>query len=354
MCGMQNISTIPPDGNESRALSPAITIGPIGIAAGQGLHTNGDLAERFNTAPEVITRKTGIESRPIAGPDVRPKDLALQAVESLRAGAEFDPSALAMIIVSSSSISQVCPPVACEILAAISARGPVPSQIMAFDIMATCTGWLYGLTLACDYLDRPAMTGRTALIVTTEIFSQGIRADDFGAQVSFGDAATATLVWRESPAATGVVGQTGWMRMRRPLCFSAPDKAGALWGPPLNMDAKMKLNGSALREASLPALVEGLEAALADAGLVPADLSAILAHQSNHRVLADLAAAMGVPANLMATNLRNRGNTSSSALPLLIHDLRQHQPEMFASGANVGFTAFGGGFTYGGAIAKVL
>ncbi len=120
-------------------------------------------------------------------------------------------------------------------------------------------------------------------------------------------------------------------------------------------------------------MAKGLRAALTKAGLSADDLRLILAHQSNHRVLADLAAEMGVPADIMASNLRLRGNTSSSALPLLLHDIRTAGPvvpvgtdrnaystatngvsEALLPGSYLGFTAFGGGFTYGGAIGQVL
>ncbi len=322
------------------------------MAVGQLCLTNDELAERFDTTPEVILRKIGIESRPLAAAGVAPKDLALQAVEPLMADPAFDPADLSMIIVASSSISQTCPSMACEVLAEIQKRHTGAPDIMAFDIMATCTGWLYGITMAFDHLNHTPFRNKAVLLVTSEVFSQGIAKDDFAAQASFGDAATATMLW--GPEAQGEKAKgTGRLQMRRPFCFASADAQGALWGPPLNMEAKLKMDGYALRQASMPAMVKGLRAALDGAGIAAGDLASIIAHQSNQRVLADLAAELGVPSAVMASNLRFRGNTSSSALPLLLHDLRAGAG-IPAAGLDIGFTAFGGGFTYGGAVARVL
>lgn len=345
--------------HEPDVVSPFITIGDISVAVGELCLTNDELAERFGTTPEAIFRKIGIESRCLVAPDVTPIDLALRAVEELIVNPAFDPADISMIIVASSSIAQVCPSVACEVLAHIQKRRPSAPDIMAFDILATCTGWLYGLTLACDHLNYGPFRKKGVLLLTTEVFSQGIARDDFGAQVSFGDAATATVVWGPEAQPSAVLGK-GYLHMKRPHCFARADNEGALWGPPLNIDAKLKMDGHGLRQAVLPAMAQGLRVALADAGLGVGDLGLIVAHQSNQRVLNDLAAEMGVAANVMASNLRFRGNTSSSALPLLLHDLRQAgtdsnaYPTLLKPGSDIGFTAFGGGFTYGGAVAKVL
>lgn len=339
--------------------APAVTVGPVSVAVGGLTTTNEALAERFERAPEVILRKIGIESRPLAPADMTPKALALEAVAPLLDDRGFDPAALAMIVTTSSSITQVCPPVSCEVLSAIARRFPATPPAMAFDILATCTGWLYALSLVSDHLHQPAHRAGAALIVTTEIFTQGLADDDFAAWASFGDAATATLVYGPD-APQGA--RPGFIQVRRPVNFARPDTQGALWGPPLRMAERMKMDGYAVRQHSMPAMAEALRAALADAGLSAGELRAVFAHQSNHRILAELAAELGVDPALVPSNLRFRGNSSSSALPLLLHDLRTAESaapgavvgSLPAAGSLVGFTAFGGGFTFGAAIGRML
>jgi 3-oxoacyl-[acyl-carrier-protein] synthase-3 len=377
--------------NNTSVARPGVTIGPITIATGALATTNDDLAERFGRPSDVIYRKIGIHSRPLAAPDMAPKDLATQATLKLFDNPVFNPADLAVIITASSSVLQVCPPVSCEVLAAITARRPDTPPVMAFDIMATCPGWLYAIALATDHLHQPRNRAKTALIITTEIFTQGLAEDDFGAWASFGDAATATVLYGpdvrlEQPmpppalmtAPPGTAPDTApghpYIAIDRPLTFARPDTVGALWGPPLRTTKFMHMDGPAMRAESMPTMALALREALADAELTAADLDLVLAHQSNQRILADLAAELPFDPVSMPTNLPYRGNTSSSALPLLIHDMRaasaapasQAQdyllvpnqpgatPAPLMRGQNVGFTSFGGGFTYAAAIGKVL
>jgi len=343
----------PPD-----TLAPAVTVGPITAVTGSLTTTNEALAERFGTSPEVIFRKIGIESRPLAAPGVAPKHLAIDAARKLFDHPGFDSQSLAAIVTASSSITQVCPPVSCEVLAVITKELGPPPPLMAFDIMATCAGWLYALQFVCDHLHQPANRARTALVITTEIFTLGLDENDFGAWASFGDAACATLVYGpDCELPSQMDGQVApLISVRRPLNFSRADTDGALWGPPLGTPDRMKMNGSALRQVNMPAMAEALRAAVADAGLATGELDAILAHQSNLRILNDLAAELGISPEIMPHNLKHRGNTSSCALPLLIHDLRQSRPapSFLEAGSRLGFTTFGGGFTFSGAVGQVL
>lgn len=329
-----------------------VIVGPITTAIGTECTTNVELAERFGTTPDVLLRKTGIESRPRAAAEISPRDLAMQAAESLISNPGFDPGALSMVIVSSSTIGQACPSVACDILGMIQTRFPQQQDIMAFDIMATCAGWLYGLKLACDHMQNEPFRRGSALIVTTEVLSKVMAPDDFGTWVSFGDAATATLALGPDAVLPGGDGRRGFLGMKRPLAYSHGDVEMTLSGPPLGTGGYMQMNGGAVRQQSLPAMVKALHAALKVAGLKPEDLDAILAHQSNQRILADIGSAMGVAPELMVSNLRTTGNTSSSALPLLLNDLRNDG--RLNSGARLAFTAFGGGYTYAATTATVL
>lgn len=333
---------------------PGVVIGEIAAAVGPLTTTNEDLARRFGRPADLITRKIGIESRPLAPPDMDPKDLAILAARPLFENPAFDPARLSLIITSSSSINQVCPPVSCEVLAAMAAaREGVPS-VMAFDIMATCPGWLYALSLVCDHLNQPGNRARTALVLTTEIFTQGLDPDDFAAWASFGDAAAATLVY--GPDYEREPAGAGFLQMERPLTFARPDTADTLWGPPLRTSRFLRMNGPGMRAESMPAMAAALQAALEERELSTADLDAVFAHQSNYKILADLASFLEVAPERLPSNLAWRGNTSSCALPLLLHDSRAGLVEGFdlTTDQMVGFTSFGGGFTSASAIARVL
>lgn len=398
---------------------PALRIGPIAVATGQFSTTNDDLAARFGTSPEVILRKIGIVSRPICPPVLRPKELALRAARQIFNLDGFDAAALSLIITSSSTVGQVCPPVSCEVLHEISKAHESAPNAMAFDIMATCTGWLYALAIATDHLHQPGNRAKFALINTVEMFSLGFAEDDFGVWASFGDVATTTAVYgpeydarsippmqqTEAPGGEKIdISEVSaqHIMIARPQNFARPDTADSLWGPPAYTPYKLRMDGRELRNQSMPSMLEGLQAAMDVAGLSVENLDWVLAHQSNQRVLADLAAELGIAIEKVPTNLILRGNTSSSALPLLIHDHRIRKTSTpgsgtgggsttkaddaggsgvgavdggvdaatdaggagagvsanagvrFGTGDIIGLTAFGGGYTFGGAIGQIV
>lgn len=112
------------------------------------------------------------------------------------------------------------------------------------------------------------------------------------------------------------------------------------------------MDGRAVRALTVPCMARALREALADAALQPSQLARLLAHQTSHRILLDLAADLGLPPEKMASNLRQLGNTSSCTLPLLLRDLQASSA--LHPGEHIGLTAFGGGFTYGAAVARVI
>ncbi len=327
-----------------------IVVGPIVVVTGQSALTNAELAERFDTTPDEIFRKIGIESRPRVPPNTSPADLAWKAVAPLLDSPDFDPAALSIIIASTSTVEQVCPSIACVVLGHLQRYRPEIGA-PAFDILATCTGWLYALQLAHDHLQQPQARHGTALVITTEMLSPLVAPEDFGSCISFGDASTATLVFgpeAEHAPSPGVAP----IALRRPVISALGDLNRELTVPPMGTGSTIHMNGRAVRQHTVPAMARALRQAASEAGLTPADLAAVLAHQSNQRILTDLAAALDLPADALPSNMRMLGNTSSCTLPLLLNDQRAHNT--LAAGTHIGFTAFGGGYTFGAAVGKVL
>ena len=323
-------------------------IGAIASATGSLRLTNDELSQRFDMPASEIHRKIGITSRPVAPAGTTPADLAWQAVQQLLESGDLQPDQLSQIIVSTSTVNRVCPSIACDILARIQQQHP-QTRAMAFDMLATCTGWLYALRLAGDHLQHNAYRHGVALVVTTELLSPLVNPEDFGTSISFGDAATATLVHGPDAPRPAVAAP---IALHPPEVTAMGDSEQSIMVPAMNCTDKITMNGRAVRQLTVPAMAGMVQTALTHAGLTTADLAAVLAHQSNHRILADLAAALDLPADKVPSNMNHLGNTSSCTLPLLLADLRRQST--LQPGSHIGFTAFGGGYTFGAAVGKVL
>src|SRR5690606_31356391 len=99
-------------------------------------------------------------------------------VEGLISHPHFNPETLSMVILSSSTIGQACPSVACDALGLIQTKFPTTPDAMAFDLMATCAGWLYGLKLASGHLQNEPFRRGSVIIITTEVLSQVMAPED--------------------------------------------------------------------------------------------------------------------------------------------------------------------------------
>lgn len=308
-------------------------------ATGTAALTNDELVAAFpHVSADDIDRKIGIERRCKASSDEDALSLALRAVES---ALQADPHALDnldMIICSTSTVSRVCPSLACSIQAHLLQRKP-DLRAQAFDMLATCAGYLYGLQIAHDFLQQSPAS--RVLLVTTEHLAPLLDPQDFGSCISFADAATATLLGTNS---TGCV-----FELSRPLTFAQGDGDLSLTVPPIGQGT-IKLDGRAVRRVSVPGMVEALRAACQVADITPQDLRYLVAHQANQRVLEELGELLAVAPERVFSNIRNLGNTSSSTLPLCLRDLSDQG--LVRPGDILGLTAFGGGFTYGGAILR--
>ena len=329
---------------------PYAIIGPLATATGHLTRTNDELAERFDTKPEIILRKIGVETRPIAPREVTPLELAWQALEPLIDHPLFNPDDLSMIIVHTNSIVQACPSVACDLLGRIQDRYP-HLNVPAFDMMAACPGWLYALKTAIDHLQYGQHRAQSVLVITTETLSQVTNLEDFASAISFGDAATAAIVYGpDAPAAFTAF--PGAVRLDRPWISAHSDKDETMTCPIIGTGENITMKGSAVRQHTVPFMTKSLQQAAELSQLAISDLALVLAHQSNKRVLADLAAALEVDIEKVPSNIQHLGNTSSSTIPLLLADLRRQSA--LQPGTHIGFTAFGGGYTFGAAVGKVL
>lgn len=290
------------------------------------------------TGEEILLR-TGIESRRRLAEGESALTMAADAARIAIERQGLTIQEIDALICSTSTPLSVTPSMACLILHELC-RGKRPREIPAYDVLAACSGYLYALAAGFDFTrSRP---DARVLIVTTEAMSRVIDPVDFDTMVLFGDAATATILY--GPTARG----RAWVKLCRPILSARGEDGrvlslGASGGAPLRMDGR-RVFSEAVRQLSAMIL-----RVCGDAGLRVDDLDLIVPHQANGRILDAVRKRLGLTPDRIMNNLRHRGNTSSSSIPVALSELA----DRFQPGSKIGLTAFGGGFTSGAAILEV-
>ncbi|MBD3305058.1 transketolase, partial [candidate division KSB3 bacterium] len=233
------------------------------------------------------------------------------------------------------------PSMACLLLHALS-QGKKDTLIQAYDINAACSGYLYALQIAFDYLQsRPQAR---ILLVTTETLSRKVNRQDLATAPIFADGASATVLYGDAHL------DRLRARLYRPIVAARGEDGRSLRVPLEANDGYVAMNGHRVFAEAVRKMILMLNRACAEAGVTLDDLNVIVPHQANQRIIDAIRKKINVPEERVYSNIRYIGNTSSSSIPLCLERLlEERQP-----GDRLGLCAFGGGFTFGGAILQIV
>jgi 3-oxoacyl-[acyl-carrier-protein] synthase-3 len=335
----------------------AIEITGTGSAVPSNRVTNNDLALKMDTSDEWIRSHTGIGARHLAGEDTAASDLAMEAAEKALAMAaekrglsrETLLEQMDIIVVATASPDYIgCPSVACLVQGRIGAR-----QAAAMDITAGCTGFLYGLETAAGLLSvNPER--KLALVIGAEILSKFTDWDDRSSCVLFGDGAGAVVVEKTVAPCSGpekrgllrtILGADG--SGAHHLVFERggsrfPFKKGEIVEKPTHLE----MNGQAVYNFAVKTLASLIEELCVKEGITIDDVSRIIPHQANARIVQAAAKRLGIPDGKFFLNIEEYANTSSATIPIALDELNR------SGGLNTGdlvmSIGFGGGLTFGG------
>jgi len=290
-------------------------------------------------SPDDIVKRTGIESRPWLGEGESGIILAQRAVEKLfqETGTTLDDIDL-MICATETPIMNT-PSMATLIQAAIKGKRD-GFLAQAYDINAACTGYLYALQAAHDYLYYSPQS--KVLVITTEELSPRLDTSDPSTAPIFGDAATASLV----------VGDANSDRIRAKLfrpVLGANGEDGSILKVPSGREEPIFMDGPKTFVEAVKDMMISLQKASDVAEVDLGSLDLIIPHQANQRIINAVRQRMKAPREKMYSNIARNGNTSSSTIPLCLEEVLPVRN----SGDYLGLVAFGGGFTFGGAILQI-
>ena len=311
-----------------------VGLSQISVVTGSRIVTNEELLVRHaGMTPGDIVRRTGIERRNWAQDEEDAVNMAVAASWKLLDQERLIVDDLDLVICSTTTPTSVTPSMACRVLNGLSIGDSEP-MIQAYDISAACSGYLYALQAGYDFL-QSTPEGRV-MVVTAEVLSPLLDMNDFDTAILFGDATTATLLYGDSHFDRSVAS------LHRPD-LSAKGEDGSTLTVPLLNDGYIQMKGTRVFSEAVRAMISSLTRACDQDGITMDDLKMVVPHQANQRIIDAIQSRIKTQ---VFSNIRNYGNTSSSSIPLCLHDLL---PEA-KTGDRFGLCAFGGGFTFGAGI----
>ncbi len=320
----------------------------IGVGAGvpQAVVTNADLEKLVETSDEWITARTGIRERRIVKDHETASGLAIEAAEDAIGFSNIDPAAIDLIIVATSTPDFLYPSTACLVQAAIKAP-----KAAAFDLEAACTGIIYALAVAQQFIGSG--TFKTALVVGVDIHSRFLNWEDRNTCILFGDGAGAFIL-QASEGENEILATylradgTGAHLLKIPNTGTAYPHEGTI--PTKGVDRHLQMNGRPIYEFAVQAVPEAVRACAARADITVDDIDFLVPHQANRRIINAAAERLGMKREQIVSNVDELGNTSAASIPLALWQaIRRGQVIPPAICALVGF---GGGLTWGAAIVR--
>ena len=306
--------------------------------------TNKELEELIDTSDEWITQRTGIKERRVSADDQTCSTLAIAAAEKALAVAELQPTDLDLIIVSTTTPDHLAPAVSSLVQHKLGATCP------AFTLVTGCTGFVYGITTAHQFIATGAYNH--ILVIGVEIISRFLNWEDRNTCVLFGDGAGA-VVMSASDTPTGLkafdLGSDG----EKCMSIAVPGIGSAQkidYGTIDRNEHKLIMNGREVFKFASRILPASTTQVLENAGMTIDDIDLLIPHQANARIIDLAIRRLGIPAEKVYVNLHKYGNTSAASIPLaLIEALEEGR---IKEGDHLCLVSFGAGLTWASAVVQ--
>jgi len=302
--------------------------------------TNADLEKRVETSDEWIVERTGIRERHIADPTEKCSDLATAAGRRALEAAGIAATEVDLVLVATATADMAFPSTACLVQRALGC-GPIP----AFDLSAACSGFVYGLTVADQFIR--AGGARTVLLIGAEVLSRIVDWTDRTTCVLFGDGAGAVVV-QATDEDRGILSAHlhAEGEMADLLMVVAPSKRHPGSDEVIALEGEMiRMRGNETFKVAVRMLEEVVGEALVANHMKPEDLDLLIPHQANIRIIEATAKRLNMAMDSVVVNVDRVGNTSAASIPIALDEAVRSG--RIRSGQNILLEAFGGGLTWG-------
>jgi 3-oxoacyl-[acyl-carrier-protein] synthase-3 len=311
----------------------------------EGILTNAELEKMVDTSDDWITSRTGIKQRRKAAPGEYTSQFAVRAGRQAIERAGLQPEDIDLILCATVSPDQILPSTGCIIQAELGAN-----KAAAMDLVAACSGFLYGLTVA-DTMIRTGQSKR-ALVIGAEILTQYVDYTDRGTCVLFGDGAGAAVLG-EVNSNRGIL--SARIRSDGRYLEQLYSPGGGTRRPPTAEtlaagDHFFKMKGNELFKVAVRSMGDISREVLEDAGLSADEVKLFIPHQANQRITDAVAKNLGVGNERIYSNIQMHGNTSSASIPIALDECVE--AGRINAGDLVLLASFGGGVTWGGVLMR--
>ena len=306
-----------------------IKIVATGRALPQKVVTNDDLSRLVDTSDEWISTRTGIRQRYFCEEETC-QSLAILAAKRAVEKAEIDKKQIGLVIVATATGDHVFPSVACMVQNALG----LETEVLAFDLSAACSGFLYGLGVCKSVLS--GQDKKYALLIGSEQMSRILDMEDRSTCVLFGDGAAAAVLTLEE----NEFYQKAWSDGNDEAlsCKSVGYK-----------NQHLLMEGSKVFKFAVKAIAQGIDEILEKAGKTMEDIDYVVCHQANERIIDHVSRKYeGVK---FYKNMDRYANTSAASIPIALDEM--YEKGMLKEGMQIICVGFGAGFTWSSALLTI-
>ncbi len=303
--------------------------------------TNHDLEKIVDTTDQWIRERTGIEKRHIAAEGETTCDLAEHAARKAMEMAGVSAGDIDLIVVATTTPDKIFPSTACLLQQRLDIHG-----CAAFDIQAVCTGFVYALGVADQFIRSG--TSRKALVVGAETFSRILNWNDRSTCVLFGDGAGAVVL--EASDEPGILSTHLHADGSYENLLHVPAGVSTDYDAVLNGTAYVEMKGNEVFRMAVNTLGRIVDETLAANNMEKSDVDWLVPHQANTRIIQATARKLRMDMDHVVMTVSQHGNTSAASVPLAL-DVAVRDGRI-QRGETVLLEAFGGGFTWGSALLK--
>ncbi|KTD73130.1 beta-ketoacyl-ACP synthase III [Legionella tucsonensis] len=298
--------------------------------------TNFELESMLETSDEWIVTRTGISSRSIAQPYETTSYMASKAAEQALSASGLDAEEIDLILVATCTPDHFFPGVACYVQHALKIKRPIP----AFDVGAACSGFVYVMDIAKQYIASGAV--KNILVIGSESMSRAVDWTDRSTCVLFGDGAGAVVL--SASDRQGLMGSVlhASYDAEKLLNFS-----NATFD---NQRATISMRGNEVFKIAVKVMGDVVDEVLEASHLKKSDIQWLIPHQANMRIIQAIAKKLDLPMSQVIVTIGSQGNTSAASIPLALdHSIRTNQikrDELLL------IESFGGGMTWGAMVIR--
>jgi 3-oxoacyl-[acyl-carrier-protein] synthase III len=305
---------------------------------------NAELAQSIDTSDDWIQSRTGIKQRHIAAANQSTSDLATLAAKQALAKINLAATELDLIIVATTTPDRTFPAVATMVQHNLGC-----GQIPAFDIQAVCSGFLYALHTADNFIQTGQY--RNVLVIGAETFSRIVDWQDRATAILFGDGAAAVILQAQTIANADTDSGCIGFRLHADGQFHDLLRVDSGPGQSDGRVGKVQMQGKEVFKHAVQILSTVSHEVLTASGFSADAVDWVVPHQANRRIIEASAEKLGLAVDKIILTIENHGNTSAASIPLALH--HGYSQGLFRPGQLLLLQALGGGFTWGAGLLRI-